>query len=92
MQMQTRILQSQPMTGYASGKATRRAILLALLAREPQSIRSLATAAGLDYANAWRQIQRMERDGMVTVHRGMGRTGSTVALTPAGRGGAELLD
>lgn len=85
-------VQSQPMTGYASGRATRRVILLALLAREPQSIRALATVAGLDYANAWRQIQRMERDGMVTVHRVMGRHGSTVTLTPAGRGGAELLD
>lgn len=80
-----------PMTGYTSGRATRKAILLELLAREPQSIRSLATATGGDYANVWRMIQRMERDGMVTVHRAIGRRGSTVTLTPAGRGGAELL-
>lgn len=78
------------MTGYATGAETRRAILTALLAREPQSIRALATGAGLAYSHAYRVIRLLERDGLVTVERAIGRHGSTVRLTPAGREAARL--
>lgn len=79
-----------PMTGYRTGIETRRAILTELLAREPLSIRALATAAGIAYSHAYRVIRLLERDGLVTVHRVMGPRGSTVALTPAGREAARL--
>lgn len=89
--MQTRILQSQPkMTGYATGAETRRAILTALLAREPQSIRALASAAGIVYSHAYQVVRLLERDGLVSVSRRMGPRGSEVQLTPAGREAARL--
>lgn len=78
------------MTGYASGRATRRAILLALLAREPQSIRALATAAGIVYSHAYQVVRLLERDDLVSVSRRMGPHGSEVRLTAAGREAAQL--
>lgn len=52
----------------------------------------LAVAINRDQGNVWRMIRIMERDGLVTVERSIGRHGSAVRLTPAGRGAAELLD
>lgn len=79
------------MTGYKSGAATRRAILLALLEREPRTVKGLAAEAGCVVSNAWRTVGLLERDGLVTVTRGMGRRGAAVTLTAAGRGAAQLL-
>ena len=81
-----------PMTGYKTGAATRRKILLALLEREPRTIRELATAASYDYGNTWRVVKMLERDGLVIVERSIGRHGSAVRLTAAGKGAAQLLD
>lgn len=74
-----------PMTGYKTGAATRRKILLALLEREPRTIRGLAAVAGQAHPAMISQLRRMKRDGLVDVAPGVGRSGSKVTLTPAGR-------
>lgn len=79
-----------PMTGYPRGQETRRAVLTELLAREPLSIRALATAAGIVYSHAYQVVRLLERDGLVSVSRRMGPHGSEVRLTPAGREAARL--
>lgn len=85
------VVPSWAVTGYKSGAATRRAILLALLAEEPRTIRGLAMTTGIDYANAYRHTKRMEASGLVRVDRSIGRHGAQVFLTEAGRTAARTL-
>ncbi len=77
--------------GYKTGAATRRAILLALLAEEPRTIRGLAAAVGVTENGTRGHVRRMERDGLLMVTRRMGRLGSEVRLTAAGKEAAKLL-
>ena len=79
------------MTGYVSGNATRRLILLALLVREPQTMEDLARASGTTQPNVSKALRGMEQAGFVTVVRRKGRRGSEVRLTPKGRETALLL-
>lgn len=71
--------------GNVAGDATRRAILAALLDREPQTIRGLAKAAGTGYMNARYHLDILTRAGLLEVDRRRGRAGSRVCLTAAGR-------
>ena len=91
--MQTLTIQPKiaPMTGYRTGAATRRKILLALLEREPRTINGLARDIGEDQANIGRHIGRMEKAGLVTVERRRGRAGSLVRLTEAGKTAARTV-
>jgi len=105
LQMNASIVQARPgvqnrgaapgtmasMTGYASGAPTRRAILLALLEREPRTVNGLARDIGRGAPNVFRHLQRMETGGLVKMDRGAGRHGSKVYLTEAGRIAARTL-
>ncbi len=73
------------MPGYKSGAESRRSILAALLKEEPQTVSALARVADMGAPACLRMLRRMERDGLVTIIAGVGRRGSDVSLTPAGR-------
>ena len=90
LQTQT-VVTSSAMTGYKTGAGTRRKILLALLASEPQTINGLARTVGLNVSNVYRHLQRMKRDGLVDVQAGARGTPGRVTLTTAGREAAKLL-
>lgn len=79
------------MTGYRSGAPTRRAILLALLESEPRTVRGLASAVGLTEGAIRKHVRSMAADGLLAVRPGIGRHGSAVRLTSAGREAARLL-
>lgn len=85
------VVLSWPMTGYKSGAATRRAILLALLEDEPRTVRGLAADIGLRHQVVDHHIGVMERAGMVSVERRRGRLGSMIRLTEAGRTAARTI-
>jgi len=90
--LQTAAVVSSPvMTGYKTGAETRRAILLALLEREPRTMRGLAAATDRTHANIQAHLARMERSGLVTIERGQGRRGAQVRLTEAGRLAAQTV-
>lgn len=79
------------MTGYKSGAATRRAILLALLAEEPRTIRGLAAAVGISHPGMRSHLKRMQAAGLVTVAIGKRGAAGQARLTAAGREAAKLL-
>lgn len=79
------------MPGNKAGAATRRAILTALLEREPRTVNELAGVVGITHQGMGKHVRGMERDGLLTVERGMGRHGSQVRLTPAGRAAAKTV-
>lgn len=79
------VVQSPAMTGYRSGAESRQAILAALLEREPRTVRGLADAVGISPAGMAKHVRLMARDGLLRVDRGIGRHGSSVYLTDAGR-------
>lgn len=85
------VVPSPAMTGYKSGAPTRRAILLALLESEPRTVRGLADAVGLTEGAIRKHVRSMTEDGLLTVRRGIGRRGSAVRLTRAGREAARIL-
>lgn len=80
-----------PMSGYSTGDATRAAIILALLEREPQTIQDLADATGTSRPNVSKILRGMERDGVVTAIRQTGRGGADVRLTPCARETARIV-
>lgn len=79
------------MPGNVRGVATRRAILSALLEREPRTVRGLAAAIGMSEQGTRGHVIRMERDGLLAVERRAGRHGSSVSLTGTGREAAKLV-
>lgn len=80
------------MPGNKSGAESRRMILAALLEAAPQTVSALARAADMGAPACLRMLRRMERDGLVTMIAGVGRRGSDISLTPAGRTMARDLE
>lgn len=85
------VVKSPAMTGYRTGAATRRAILLALLEREPRTVRGLAAAVGISYPAMRAHLLRMARDGAVVIQTGRRGSPGQVTLTEAGRTAARLV-
>lgn len=86
------VVSSRIMTGNRGGDATRQAILLALLSREPRTIRGLADATGRDVSTISHHLPGLESEGFVVVERRRGRLGSTARLTIQGRTTARMLE
>lgn len=86
------VVSSRVMTGNRGGDDTRRAILLALFAKEPQTMHGLADTTGRDVSTVSYHMPGLESEGFVTVERRRGRLGSIIRLTDQGRTSARMLE